>query len=681
MKFDAFLDLDFSSHDMKKPMTVGFDGDRLFYNESDGSSFPNGGTRQTHGAAAFNSWDKTSPPFIWGDTLYLPACFVAFNGCSLDFKTPLLRSHDAIKKQGKRLLTHLGEKNVKSVYSNLGWEQEFHVIDVEAYNARPDLRSCGRTLIGSLPERHQNGDMNYFAAMPCRVKPLMEEISRECRRIGIPLTCFHNEVAPAQHEFSPIFSMSNIAVDQNQIVFEMAEKIAAKHKLVILWHEKPFAKINGNGKHNNWSIQSQDDKGDVKQWFVSGSDAKSQEHFITFIAALAYAMNHHGDVIRCTIATAGNDHRLGAQEAPPGIMSLYTGVGVEEQIDKIIAGADLAGYDPGQRYLEFGTSQCQKVKSLTEDRNRTAPLPYSGGNRFEFRAVGSSQNCAFPVAILNTAYADGLCHISDQLDKGKSLKQVVAQVLKENRRAIFNGNGYGEEWPKEAARRGLLNLKNTPMALKHWTNQKNLRLFEKHKIFTQDETWGRAEIQYEQYINHVSIECETLLRMVDQGIAPALVKDLKTYEGSPLGNGNRNTLYANVFKATETLRAAFAGLSNAQEANTSPAKGEVDETDFDGLDASESERAEPSGRPPNSARYPDRSDELKQYRAEADHLCYLVLPKMLELRELVDEAELKCDKTLWPYPTYNDMLFGHHMDNPVGPMGAQPAIAASEQPR
>lgn len=476
----------------------------------------------------------------------------------------------------------------------------------------------------------------------------------ESHRIGIALTCYHNEVAPAQHEFSPIFSMTQVAVDQNQIIFELSEKIAAKHKLVILWHEKPFKGINGNGKHNNWSIMSCSSGGDTKQWFSSSEDPVTQRNFITFIACLVYAMNKHGDAVRCSIATCGNDHRLGAQEAPPGIMSLYTGIGVQKQIEAIIAGGPLEGYNPEKVFLPYGTKMCQPVEKLTEDRNRTAPLPYSGGNRFEFRAVGSSQNCAFPIAVLNTTFADGMEALCDLLDDGKPLRDAVALILKENQRVIFCGNGYGTEWPIEAKRRGLLNLANTPQALRHWTKEKNLQLFEKHAVFTRDETWGRGETLYEAYINHVAMEAETMLRMMDTGVIAALAKDLKTYEGSGMG-GNRKVLYADLQLAVESLRSAVAGLDGAKECGPP----------IDGIPETPLETMDP------------RDEGLKELRAQADHLCYIVLPKMNALRDLCDHAETLCEASLWPFPSYLDILFKHHTEDPS--KGDQTAVLHSSE--
>jgi len=607
LKHDSFVDLDFSDSSVVKPMEVGFSGSQLFFNETDGSSFPNGGLRATHTAAAYNSWDRLSPVFVYGDTLYIPSAFVAWTGAALDHKTPLLRSQEAINREGMRLLKHLGDKDASSVVSNVGWEQEFFVVDRDMYLKRPDLMYTGRTVLGALPARNQQTDMNYFGPMCPRVKALMEEVTAECHRVGMTMKVYHNEVAPGQHEYSPIFSLTNIANDQNQLAMQMTNDIAARHNLVVLWHEKPFAGINGSGKHNNWGLNT--DSG--KNLYAPGKTAESQADFAAFVAALTYAINQHGDAIRCSIATAGNDHRLGAQEAPPAIISLYTGIGMEDHLAKIKEGGALEGYSDAGKPVNYGSNAVQTISGGGEDRNRTAPMPFCG-NRFEFRAVGSSQNIAFPLFVLNTAVADGCAAISDKIEGGKSPRDAVAEVLDENWRAIFNGNGYSDEWPVEAAKRGLLNLRTTPEALATFASPKNQALFEKHGVFTAAETEARSETLHEQYIAQVSMEAGTMLEMMDTGIIPACAEDLKVYEGTTMG-GDRATLYNDMAKATEALRAKFDGVPEDLEEG-------------------------------------------------ANYVVSELIPAMNDVRELADTAEKKCNRDLWPFPTYGEVLYTHHSE-------------------
>merc|ERR1711871_1228893 len=607
-KHDSFVDLDFSDPSVVKPMTVGFSGSQLFFNETDGSSFPNGGLRATHTAAAYNSWDRISPCFAYGDTLYIPSAFVAWTGAALDHKTPLLRSEQAINKEGMRLLKHLGDSDATQVVANVGWEQEFFVVDREMYLKRPDLMMCGRTVLGALPARNQQTDMNYFGPMCPRVKALMEEVSAEAHKVGMSMKVYHNEVAPGQAEFSPIFSLTNIANDQNQLSMQMTNEIAARHNLVVLWHEKPFAGINGSGKHNNWGLNT--DSG--KNLYAPGKTAESQADFAAFVTAQAYAVNQHGDAIRCSIATAGNDHRLGAQEAPPAIISLYTGIGLEAHLAEIMKGGDLAGYSDQGTPIDDGSTNVQTINGAGEDRNRTAPLPFCG-NRFEFRAVGSSQNIAFPLAVLNTAVADGCAAISDKIEAGASPRDAVAAVLEENWRGIFNGNGYGEEWPIEAAKRGLLNLKNSPEAFAEFASDKNKDFFSKYGIFTPEETEARSETLYEQYITQVAMEASTMLEMMDTGIIPACAEDLKCYEGTTMG-GDRATLYSDMTKATDALRGKFDAIPH---------------------------------------------DDLAE---GATYIADTLIPAMSEVRELADTAEKRCQRGLWPFPTYADVLYNHHSE-------------------
>lgn len=607
-KMDGFVDLDFGDPATLKPVVgEAFGADRLFQSETDGSSFPNGGLRITHRAAAFMSWDKSSSPYIIGDTVFIPSAFVTHNGEALDHKTPLLRAQQAINTQGLRLLRHLGDSDAQQVVANVGWEQEYFLIPRDMYIQRPDLVSCGRTLFGAHSPRNQEGCEQYFGVPYPQAKAYMEEVTQALWDLNIALSVNHNEVAPSQHENSPIFSLTNVASDQNMITMEVMDQIAARHNLKVLWHEKPFAGINGSGKHSNWGLNT--DTG--KNLFKPGKTETTQGDFFAFTAALAYTINHHGDVLRCAVTGAGNDHRLGAQEAPPAIVSLYTGDIMEAHIKNIIAGGPLFGYNAAGDQLPFGSNSVEAATRGAEDRNRTAPFPFCG-NRFEFRAVGSSQNVSQPMAYLNAAMADGISALCEKIEGGTAPRDAVAEMYSENMRAIFNGNGYSAEWAAEAEQRGLLNLPNTPVALSHFASDKNKKLFTSTGVFTEAEVEARQEIMLDEYSNILLIEAETALRMANQNYLPVLAEDLKSYAGTDLA-GDRQSVYAAVATETKALAAAVAGIN---------------------------EDASP--------------------QAKADYMAGTVKPQMLNLRAAVDAAELLCDHDKWPMPSYQEMTQGHH---------------------
>jgi len=460
LKEDVFVDLVWSSTAVIKPFEQAFPPERLFCSETDGSSFPNGGLRATHTAAAFTAWDRSSPIFIMDDVMRIPACFVTHYGKSIDLKTPLLRSSDAVSTQGIRLLKNMGLKGTKATsakacLSYVGWEQEFFVISAELFKQRPDLMNCGRTLFGKLPTRNQQTDQQYFGPMPLRVKTLLNTVEAKMLEIGVPMAVKHNEVAPGQHEMSPIFCLASASCDNNCIFQEICTKEAAKVGLVVLFHEKPFKGINGNGKHNNWSVGT--DSG--INFFYPGKDDDERLCFTTGVAALAYGLMTYNELVRVSVAHAGNDHRLGAQEAPPAIISLYPGTGFEAHVDNIIKGGNLLDYKANKQKANPGCNAAEAVDTNVEDRNRTAPFPFCG-NRFEFRAVGSSQNCALPTAICNTVWACGAAHISKQLENGTSLRDAVAATFKACRNVIFTGNGYSAEWPIEAKKTWLAELEH-----------------------------------------------------------------------------------------------------------------------------------------------------------------------------------------------------------------------------
>jgi glutamine synthetase len=606
-KMDTLIDLDWSSTEATKPFHATLPFERLFFGETDGSSFPNGGLRATHTAAAFTTWDRSSPCFVMDKVLRIPCAFVTHLGACIDEKTPLLRSQDAINREGLRLL-----KNVKlgssasAIHSFLGWEQEFFIIRADLYRQRPDLVNCGRTLIGKLPPRNQQGELNYFAP-PCgQVADLLFRVQSIMMKLGCPMAVLHNEVACAQHEMSPIYTQATFSCDNNVLFMEVLEREAEKCGLHALLHEKPFAGINGSGKHNNWSVGT--DTG--LNFFYPGKTDEARQLFVTGIACLAYGLNQHNEVVRCCVAHAGNDHRLGAQEAPPAIISLYPGTGFEAHVDAIIGGGPLLGYKAEKGQADPRTRATMPAVCGVEDRNRTAPFPFCG-NRFEFRAVGSSQNCSFPIAICNTIMASGMSHLSSLLESGMSHRDAVAKMFKENRQVIFTGNGYSAEWPVEAKKRGLPNLHNTPLAVATFNSAKAKKLFSDTKVFSEEECDARAEVMFESYNTTLSVEVETLISMVETGILPACAKDLAKYEKTAALRGDREATYNGIKGECVKLQQLF-------------------------------------------------EKKPHDVREEATYLCDVIRPQMAAVRALVDKAEGLLEKGLYPYPTYEELIYSHH---------------------
>jgi glutamine synthetase len=610
-KMDTLLDIDYSSKAPIKPFKACLPHERLFQGETDGSSFPNGGLRVTHTAAAFTSWDRSAPPVIWDKVLRIPCCFVTHYGKCIDDKTPLLRSADAVKTQGLRLL-----KNIKmftdatSMYSYLGWEQEFFVIPAELFKKRPDLVNCGRTLFGKLPARHQQADLNYFAPVPFSVQMLLDKVQAEMIMVGCPMAVKHNEVAPGQHEMSPVFCVANVSADYNVLFMEMMNREAAKMGLQVLFHEKPFAGINGNGKHANWSVST--DTG--VNFFYPGKTDEARSLFTIANACLSYGLCKYNELVRCSVAHAGNDHRLGAQEAPPAIISLYPGTGFEKHVEDVVAGGELHSFVAEKAKKDLGCAAANSIEAPVEDRNRTAPFPFCG-NRYEFRACGSSQNCALPIMVCNVVMAAGMAHVSDLIEGGMSTRDAVAQVLKENKHVIFTGNGYSAEWPVEAEKRGLPNLNTTPKAIAEWNSEKNKKILETMGVFSPEETDARAESMYENYITTLSVEARTMIEMVETGIVPACAKDLSKYASFPKLAGERPALYDSIVDATDKLKALISQIHAEEEK---------------GL--------------PNAATF----------------ICDTLTPQMSAVRELVDKAEGLLEHSLYPYPTYGELLYSHH---------------------
>jgi len=606
-KMDTLIDLDWTSKEATKPFKTTLPYERLFFGETDGSSFPNGGLRATHTAAAFTTWDRSSPCFVLDNVLRIPCCFVTHLGACIDDKTPLLRSSDAINREGLRLLQNIKIcTDAKRIHSFLGWEQEFFVIKAEHYRARPDLVNCGRTLLGRLPTRSQQADLNYFAPVPNSVQKLLFKIQEVMLMLGVPIAVTHNEVAPAQHEMSPIYCEATFSSDNNVLFMEVAAKEAEKLGLHVLFHEKPFAGINGSGKHNNWSVGT--DTG--LNFFYPGKTDEARLLFTTGIACLASGLMQHNELVRCSVAHAGNDHRLGAQEAPPAIISLYPGTGFEAHVDSIIAGGPLLGYKAIKSTADPKAAAAMAAPCGVEDRNRTAPFPFCG-NRFEFRAVGSSQNCSFPIAIVNTVMASGMAALSKLIESGESHRDAVAQLYKQNRNVIFTGNGYSEQWPVEAKKRGLPNLNTTPLANATFNSQKAKDVFTAMGVFSAEECDARQEVMYENYNTTLEIEATTLIQMVETGILPACSKDMDNYKALPALAGERAKLYGLIKSETDKLKQLM-------------------------------------------------KDVPKDMVKASEHLCNIMKPQMAAIRQKVDDAEGFMEKGLYPYPTYDQLIYSHH---------------------
>lgn len=627
-KYDNLLDLSFAKG-TAFPI-VDFTASRLFMNETDGSSFPNGGLRKTHTAAAFMAWDTTSLPFVWKDVVYLPASFVSWEGHALDERTPLLRSQEAVNETGTRLMRALGDTRASQpdfrVISNVGWEQEFFVISRENYLARPDLVNAGRTLLGTLPAKNQQTEFNYFNYVPPRVQAMLREAQAEMMAVGINVFTTHNEVAPGQHELCPIFTLTNVAADQNMMARRIMEETSLKHGLVVLFHEKPFAKINGSGKHCNWGLNL--NTGD--NLFTAGKSPEEQARFMTMISCLTRAVDLHGDVLRVGVAHAGNDHRLGAQEAPPAIISLYTGPMMEAHINKIAEGGPLAGYGSQSAELSFGTKSVLPIAKPIEDRNRTAPLPFCG-NRFEFRACGSSQNISFPVAALNTTTAESMLYVAKQIESGKPVRNVVSDIFKQHKRIIFNGNGYSDEWQQEAARRGIPNLKNTVQALATFNSEKNRALFSDMKVFTPRELEARTNLLTEQFCNTIKLEANCQLDMLKTAVIPACLSDQQA--------------------AAESIAKTEALLGSSSSSTASRAMLTNKVAQINAL-IEKTQNLEAV-----IANIPHDDSEAK-YCQES------VRPAMDAVRAICDSLERNVSSKVWPFPSYEKLVYSHHFSHP-----------------
>ena len=602
-----------------------FSGKELIKGEPDASSFPSGGLRATFEARGYTAWDPTSYAFIKGKTLCIPTAFCSYGGEALDKKTPLLRSMEALNKQAMRIIRLFGDNSVKCVKTSVGPEQEYFLIDRNMYNKRPDLVFTGRTLFGAKPPKGQEMDDHYFGAIKPRVAAFMEDLNHELWELGILAKTEHNEVAPAQHELAPIYTTTNVATDHNQLTMEIMQKVAAKHGLVCLLHEKPFAGVNGSGKHNNWSITT--DTG--VNLLAPGKTPYENAQFLLFLCAVIKAVDDYQDLLRISVATAGNDHRLGANEAPPAVVSMFLG----DELNKILEAIEnnTQYNDAGKQVMKLGVSVLPQFTKDTTDRNRTSPFAFTG-NKFEFRMLGSSNSIAGANIMLNAAVAEALKIYADRLEKAEDfetvLHEMIRKTIKDHKRIIFNGNGYDDAWIKEATEnRGLCNYRTTADCVPHILDKKNVDMLTEHKVFTETELKSRMEITLENYCKTVIIEANTMVSMARIEIAPAVeayakevakTASLKKYVSDELSCSYERSLLKKLSALTERISSATDKLEEA------------------------------------IVQIEKRDNVICESAAIRD----VLLMMMSELRVACDEAEIITSKKYWPFPTYGELLFG-----------------------
>lgn len=597
-----------------------FSGKELIKGEPDASSFPSGGLRATFEARGYTAWDPTSPAFIKDRTLYIPTAFCSYTGEVLDKKTPLLRSMEVISEQAVRILKLFGSKATR-VTTTVGPEQEYFLVDKKLYDQRKDLIYTGRTLFGAKAPKGQELEDHYFGNIKERVHDYMTDLDEELWKLGIYSKTEHNEVAPAQHEMAPIFTTSNVAADQNALTMEIMKKVALKHGLVCLLHEKPFAGVNGSGKHNNWSISTNDGQ----NLLDPGKNPKDNIQFLTFLAAIIKSVDENADLLRLSVASAGNDHRLGANEAPPAIMSIFVGTELQQILDALETG-EMIKTDANEEFV-IGVEALPNFPKDTTDRNRTSPFAFTG-NKFEFRSLGSSETIACTNCILNTIVANSLKEFADRLegasDFSAELNKLLVETIKKHKRIIFNGNGYDASWVEEAARRGLPNYVSTVDAVPHYTDEKNVKMFEMFKVYTRTELESRTEIILENYSKVINIEALTMLDMAKKQILPAgleFAKELCDSVNSKKSAGVSADLEK---KMADKVSALNAGISDA-----------IDDLDSKLIGAGDAGDAEAT------ARY---------YRNS-------VFSAMQSLRAVADELETITPECIWPFPTYGDLMF------------------------
>ena len=607
----------------KSDVIMKFSEKSLVKGESDASSFPSGGLRATFEARGYTAWDPTSYAFVKDGSLYIPTAFCSYGGEALDKKTPLLRSLETFNREALRILKLFGKTNVKKVMPTCGTEQEYFLIDKSVYEKRLDLIHCGRTLFGARPSKGQELEDHYYGAIKSRVSAFMKELDLELWKLGVYAKTKHNEVAPAQHELAPVFTSINIASDQNQLTMELMKSVANKHDLVCLLHEKPFASVNGSGKHDNWSIST-----DTNENLLDpGATPSENAQFLLFLMAVISAVDKHQDLLRISVASAANDHRLGADEAPPAIISIYLGEELENILSSIESGAEYNAKEKTE--LKIGVSVLPPIPKDSTDRNRTSPFAFTG-NKFEFRMVGSSFNVACPNFIINTIVADELKEFADRLegaeDFNKSLNALIKEKIKEHKRILFSGNNYCVEWEKEAKKRGLLNLKSTVDALPLYTQKKNIELFTKHKVLSESEIYSRMEILLENYANIVHIEALTAIDIARKHIIPSVISyqtfllkeiKLKTTCASKLSSKLESSLVSTISKLADKFYDVLEKLDEDQK------------------------------------KYSKNWDSLAKAKFCKDNL----LKEMEELRGYADQMELLIGKEFISFPTYEDILY------------------------
>lgn len=602
-----------------------FSGKELVKGEPDASSFPSGGLRATFEARGYTAWDPTSPAFIKDGTLYIPTAFCSYSGEALDKKTPLLRSMQTLDKEATNLLHIIGNKDVKHVNTTVGPEQEYFLVDKELYKQRKDLVFCGRTLIGAPAPKGQEMEDHYFGALKPRVAAYMHDLDVELWKLGIPAKTKHNEVAPAQHELAPVFDTTNVAVDHNQLTMEVMKKVADKHGLVCLLHEKPFEGINGSGKHNNWSMIT--DTG--VNILDPGKTPAENTQFLIFLTAVIKAVDEYADVLRISVASAGNDHRLGANEAPPAVVSVFLG----DELTEVLKSIENDEYFAGSRavQMDIGAKVLPHFVKDNTDRNRTSPFAFTG-NKFEFRMLGSEASVANPNIILNTAVAECVHQFAEQLkdvpeDKMEdAIHELIKKTIIDHKRVIFNGNGYTDEWIEEATKRGLFNLKSTPDALPQWIADKNIELFTKYHIFTKEEIESRYEIWLESYSKILNIESNTMVEMVQKDFLPSV--------------------FAYIDKVAATAvakKSVVSDVSTASEGKLIKELSQLADEISTGLETLKADTAK-------ALATEDPLANAKAYQT-------IVLSDMDELRKSVDAAETLIPDALLPYPTYDKLLF------------------------
>ena len=603
-----------------------FSGKELVKGEPDASSFPSGGLSATFEARGYTAWDPTSPAFIKDKTLYIPTAFCSYSGEALDKKTPLLRSMDVLNKEAVRILHILGNKEVRHIDTTVGPEQEYFLVDKDLYKKRKDLIFCGRTLLGASAPKGQEMEDHYFGALKPRVAAYMHDLDEELWKLGIPAKTKHNEVAPAQHELAPVFDTTNVAVDHNQLTMEIMKKVADKHNMVCLLHEKPFEGINGSGKHNNWSMIT--DTG--VNILDPGKTPAENTQFLIFLTAVIKAVDEYADLLRVSVASAGNDHRLGANEAPPAIVSIFLGDELTDVLKSIENDTFFSNKHAVQ--MDIGAKVLPHFIKDTTDRNRTSPFAFTG-NKFEFRMLGSTASVANPNIVLNTAVAEVLAEFSAALkdvpeeEMENAVHALLKKTIEEHKRIIFNGNGYTDEWVEEAKKRGLYNLKTTPDALPHFIAEKNIELFTKHGIFTKEELFSRYEIWLENYYKTINIESNTLAEMIQKQVIPSVYTYVEKLADTAAA---KKSVVADISVASET--ALISKLSTLADTMAK---------DLETLKA-------------DTAKALASSDDVlacsKAYQET-------VLEDMETLRKSADEAEALIPDELLPYPTYDELLF------------------------